>query len=65
LKPGECIPLFLFVNAFLGFTQIGLEPLAAFQKVFVKNSGNVPTNRKKGIKFKRKWCIHSLFSKEF
>jgi hypothetical protein len=43
----------------------GLEPLAAFQKGFVKIREMFQPIGRKGSKFKREWCIHSLFSKGF
>jgi hypothetical protein len=42
-----------------------LEPLAAFQKGFVKIWEIIQPIGRKGSKFKREWCMHSLFSKEF
>jgi hypothetical protein len=71
LKAGECIPFFLLVKVFLGFTQNCFEKrlgaTCRFSKRFCKNSGNVPTNRKNGIKIQKR-MVHaytSSFQKSF
>jgi hypothetical protein len=54
--PSSCL-------AFLGFTQNSfenrLEATSLFSKRFCNNSGNVPTNRKKGINI-QKGIVHAL-----
>jgi hypothetical protein len=70
LKRKSGIPLFLLVNAFLGFTQNSFEKrlkaTCVFSRRFCKNVGNVPANRKRGIKIQKR-IVHALplFSKEF
>jgi hypothetical protein len=69
LKTGECIPLFLLVKAFLGFTQNSFEKRHAatcrFQKGFVKSREIFQPIGRKGSKFKREWCMHRSFQKSF
>jgi hypothetical protein len=61
LKTGECVPLSLLVKAFLGFTQNSFEKWLF--KRFCKNSGNVPTNRKKGNYSKENGACTPSFQK--
>jgi hypothetical protein len=43
----------------------GRQLFAAFQELCKSGKCTVLTNRKKGINFKREWCMHSLSSKSF
>jgi hypothetical protein len=56
-------PLLLLVKVFLGFTENCFEKLLGatcrFSKRFCKISGNVTTNRKKGIKIQMR-MVHAL-----
>jgi hypothetical protein len=57
------IPLFLLVNALLGFTQNSfekrLEGTCLFSKRFRTNFENVPANRKRWIKIQKR-IVHAL-----
>ncbi len=58
----------MLVVIFLGPQNFNEKWQAAdyfFSKEFCENPGNLPNNRKKGIKFKREYFLHYLSSKDF